>query len=156
MILELSYEEVTALNSAAERIRGGVGGGVAAPPEAIAALDDRLPLQGDIAVESPAEQGWLLAALDAVLAHLKQRMDVLILEQYVGADDPVNAYFDYANVLTARHRLFELGRRMRAVNEVIRDSEPEPGDGPEDDDAGTGPDVDLTGPGGDGTGPVSG
>ena len=122
MILELSYEEVTALNSAAERIRGGAGGGVAAPPEAIAALDERLPLRGDIAVESPAEQKRLLSALDAVLAHLKQRMDALILEQYVGADDPVNAYFDYANVLTIRQRLHRIGLRMRAVNEVIEDS----------------------------------
>jgi hypothetical protein len=29
-----------------------------------------------------------------VLDHLRERMDALILEQYVGADDPVNAYFD--------------------------------------------------------------
>ena len=153
MILELSYEEVTALNSAAERIRGGAGGGVAAPPEAIAALDERLPLRGDIAVESPAEQKRLLVALDTVLAHLKQRMDALILEQYVGADDPVNAYFDYANVLTARRRLFELGHRMRVVNEVIRDSEPDPGSAPDDGEAGPG--SDLHGPPGDGSEPTS-
>ena len=137
MILELSYEEVTALNSAAERMRGAGGGGVAAPPEAIAALDERLPLQGDIAVDTPAEQARLLRAMDAVLDHLKQRMDALVLEQYVGADDPVNAYFDYANVLTARHRLHRIGLRMKAVHEVIRDSElgddepgSEPGIGP--------------------------
>lgn len=122
MILELSYEEVTALNSAAERIRGEVGGGVAAPPEAMAALDERLPLRGDISVDGPAEQARLLAALDAVLGHLKERMDALILEQYVGADDPVNAYFDYANVLTTRHRLHQIGVRMRAVDRVIEDS----------------------------------
>lgn len=130
MILKLSYEELTALNSAAQRMRDGVGGGVAAPPEAIAALDERLPLRGDVAVDSPEEQARLLAAIDAVLAHLRERMDALILEQYVGAEDPVNAYFDYANVLTARHRLFELGRRMRAVNEVIRESEPGAGPDP--------------------------
>lgn len=154
MILELSYEEITALNSAAERMRGGVGGGVAAPPEAIAALDERLPLRGDIAVDSPAEQERLLAALDAVLAHLRERVDALILEQYVGADDPVNAYFDYANVLTARHRLVGLGRRMRALNEVIRDSDPDPGSGPEDEDVGAGTDIDPIGPGGHGTDPI--
>jgi hypothetical protein len=127
MILELSYEEVTALNSAAERMRGGHGGGVAAPPEAIAALDERLPLRGDIEIDGPAEQARLLAALDAVLVHLKQRMDTLILELYVGADDPVNAYFDYANVLTTRHRLHELGVRMRTVDEVLDDLATGPG-----------------------------
>ncbi len=125
MILELSYEEVTALNSAAERMRAGEGGGVAAPPEAIAALDERLPLRGDLVVDTADEQARLMAAMDAVLAHLRQRMDALILEQYVGADDPVNAYFDYANVLTARHRLAHLGHHMRAVDQVIRDSEPD-------------------------------
>lgn len=129
MILELTYEEVTALNSAAERLRGAGGGGVAAPPEAIAALDERLPLAGDIAVDSPMEQVRLLQALDVVLDHLKQRMDALVLEQYVGADDPVNAYFDYANVLTARHRLHRIGLRMQAVHQVIQDSEP--GDDPD-------------------------
>ena len=142
MILELSYEEVTALNSAAERMRGAGGGGVAAPPEAIAALDERLPLQGDIAVDTPAEQTRLLRALDAVLDHLKQRMDALVLEQYVGADDPVNAYFDYANVLTARQRLHRIGLRMKAVHEVIRDS------GLGDDDPDSEPGTDPTGPAG--------
>ena len=123
MILELTYEEVTALNSAAERMRGSSAGGVAAPPEAIAALDEHLPLAGDISVHSAVEQARLLRALDAVLAHLRSRMDTLILEQYVGADDPVNAYFDYANVLTARHRLVQIGNRLRAVDRVIRESE---------------------------------
>jgi len=135
MILELSYEEVTALNSAAERMRAGGGGGVAAPPEAIAALDERLPLPGDVTVDSAAEQARLMAAMDAVLAHLKQRMDALILEQYVGADDPVNAYFDYANVFTVRHRLAHLGHHMRAVDAVIRESEPDDADSPDNGDA---------------------
>lgn len=123
MILELTYEEITALNSAAERIRGASGGGVAAPPEAIAALDERMPLRGDIAVDSADEQERLLKAVDAVLDHLRQRMDALILEQYVGADDPVNAYFDYANVYTARHRLDLIGRQLRAVADVLQSSD---------------------------------
>lgn len=127
-ILQLSYEEVTALNSAAQRMSGAGGGGVAAPPEALAALDERLPLQGDISVDSLEEQGRLLEAMDAVLDHLRHRVDALILEQYVGADDAVNAYFDYANVLTARHRLRQMGHEMRAVAELIRDSDPEPTD----------------------------
>ena len=126
MILELTYEEVTALNSAAERIRGAGGGGVAAPPEALAALHERLPLQGDVSIRTVADQARLLRAVDVVLGHLKQRMDALVLEQYVGADDAVNAYFDYANVLTARARLHTLGQEMRAMTELIGWQGPNP------------------------------
>lgn len=119
MILELSYEEMTALNSAVERMRNAGRGGVAAPPEALAALDERLPLQGDISVGTLSEHHRLLRAMDGVLRHLKQRMDVILVEQYVGADDAVNAYFDYANVFTARHRLHRMGEKMAAMADVI-------------------------------------
>lgn len=119
MILELTYEEMTALNSAAERMRSAGGGGVAAPPEVLAVLDERAPLHGDVSVDTLREQRRLLAALDAILDHLHHRMDALVLEQYVGSDDAVNAYFDYANVLTARARLDALGHEMRAVAEII-------------------------------------
>lgn len=133
MILELTFEEVTALNSAAERIRSAGSGGVAAPPEALAALDERLPLQGDVSIRTLPDQARLLLAMDFVLGHLKERMDALVLEQYVGADDAVNAYFDYANVLTARSRLHALGLEMQAMADLISREEPEPGD---DDDQG--------------------
>ncbi len=129
MILELTYEEVTALNSAAERMLDAGGGGVAAPPESLAALDERLPLQGDVAIDTVQDQTRLLVALDAVLDHLRHRMDALVLEQYVGADDAVNAYFDYANVLTARHRLLRIGHELRAVADVISETEPDDTDG---------------------------
>lgn len=118
MILRLTYEELTALNSAVERIRSTGGGGVAAPPEVLAVLDERAPIEGDVSVDTFAEQRRLLDAIDTVLEHLRNRMDAIILDQYVGSDDAVNAYFDYANVFTARDRLEELGRKM-AVDELI-------------------------------------
>ena len=131
MILELTYEEVTALNSAAERIRAAGSGGVAAPPEVLAALDERLPLQGDVSIRTLSDQGRLLTALDFVLDHLRQRMDALVLEQYVGADDAVNAYFDYANVLTARSRLYGVGLEMQARADLLsgEDAESDVADG---------------------------
>lgn len=129
MILELTFEEITALNSAAERMLHAGRGGVAAPPEALAALDERLPLEGDVSVASLTDQARLLRALDVVLGHLKERMDALILEQYVGADDPVNAYFDYAYALTARDRLVRVGRELRAVAGVIEDARPDDASG---------------------------
>lgn len=120
MILRLSFEEVTALNSAAERLLSAPGdGGVLAPPEAMAELESRLPLEGDISVLTMAEQARLLRAFDTVLNHLKRRMDVIIVEQYVGSDDSVNAYFDYANVLGTRAKLLGLGEEMTAIIELI-------------------------------------
>lgn len=120
MILRVCYEEVTALNSAAERLLASPGGGgVVAPPEALAELEGRLPLRGDLSVETLAQQRRLLGAVEHVLTHLKRRMDAIILEQYVGSDDAVNAYFDYANVLTIQGRLQDLGREMIAMLEVM-------------------------------------
>lgn len=120
MILRMSFEEITALNTAARRMLAGTGdGGVLAPPEALAELETRLPLDGDISVRTLPEQDRLLGAVDVVLAHLRRRMDAIIVDQYVGSDDSVNAYFDYANVLTARSRLAGIGKEMAAMVELI-------------------------------------
>jgi hypothetical protein len=125
MILHVSFEEVSALNSAAQRLLGpSSGGGVVAPPEALAELESRLPVSGDVSVETLAEQTRLLGALDFVLTHLKRRMDAVVLEQYVGSDDAVNAYFDYANVLTIRTRLEAIGREMAALIELMTGKAP--------------------------------
>jgi hypothetical protein len=125
MIVRVSFEEVTTLNAAAERLLSRVdGGGIAAPPEVMAELEARLPLRGDISVTTLAQQQRLLRAVDYVLDHLRGRMDALIVELYVGADDTVNAYFDYANVLTVRSRLDELGVEMVALIELMTGSKP--------------------------------
>lgn len=125
MILRMSFEEVTALNSAAERMLAPEGSGsVMAPPEVLSELVTRLPLKGDISVRTLAEQARLLAALDSVVDHLKRRMDALVMEQYVGSDDAVNAYFDYANVLTARSNLVAIGERMEEAIEAMTGREP--------------------------------
>lgn len=123
MILRISFEEVTTLNSAAERLLSAPGDGmVMAPPEALAELETRLPLEGDVSIMTLGEQSRLLRALDLILAHLKRRMDAIVVEQYVGSDDSVNAYFDYANVLSTRSQLLGMGREMTAIVELIRGS----------------------------------
>ncbi len=131
MILRISFEEVTALNSAAERLLSSdTGGGVvAAPPELLAELEARLPLTGDISVTTLAEQMRLARALDVVQDHLKRRMDALVIEQYVGSDDAVNAYFDYAYVLSLRAKLRAIGREMELMIELMT------GDAPTQDEA---------------------
>jgi hypothetical protein len=125
MILKMSFEEVTALNAAAERLLSSPnGGGVAAPPEVMAELEANLPLRGDISVLTLGQQRRLVRGLDFVLEHLKRRMDALIVELYVGADDAVNAYFDYANVLSLHARLDPIGREMVALIELMTGSAP--------------------------------
>jgi hypothetical protein len=129
MILRMSFEEVTTLNAAVQRLLTEPGrGGVLAPPEVLAELESRMPLRGDISILNLAEQGRLLGAVDTILDHLKRRMDAFVLEQYVGAEDAVNAYFDYANVLTTRSRLIGLGDEMSAMIEVITGDGPTAGD----------------------------
>ncbi|HUG40277.1 MAG TPA: hypothetical protein VMM12_07325 [Longimicrobiales bacterium] len=120
VIFRIAFEEIAALNSAAERLLTSEGDvAVVAPPEVLAEVESRLPLEGDFSVGTLAEQRRLLAAVDYILDHLKRRMDAIIADQYVGSDDSVNAYFDYANVLTIRLRLIEAGREMAAMVEVM-------------------------------------
>lgn len=120
MIFRVTFEEISALNSAAERLLTPAGNvPVMAPPEVLSELELRLPLGGDLSVETLGQQRRLLSAVEYVLDHLRRRMDALIVERYVGADDAVNAYFDYANVLTVRSRLLEAGREMAAMVEVM-------------------------------------
>ncbi|NIP83924.1 MAG: hypothetical protein GWM90_33720 [Gemmatimonadetes bacterium] len=129
MILRVSFEEITTLNTAAERVLAVSGGGrVMAPPEALAELAARLPLGGDISVHTLGQQNRLLRAVDTILSHMKRQMDEIIVDQYVGSDDAVNAYFDYANVLAVRSRLQGMGREMAALLEVMLDGPPSPED----------------------------
>ena len=120
MIFRVSFEEIAALNSAAERLLTPAGDvPVMAPPEVLAELESRLPLEGDVSVGTLAEQRRLEGAVTYILDHLRRRMDAIVLDQYVGSDDAVNAYFDYAYVLTIRERLAEAGREMSAMLEVM-------------------------------------
>ncbi len=119
MILRLSYEELVALNSAAEQILGGEGAGVLAPPEPAAVLERRLPLEGDISVITLSEQRELMRAMETLVDHLHRRMDRSILDRHPAAEASVAAFFDYATVLTVRARLAEIGAEMEALIEVM-------------------------------------
>lgn len=125
MILRLTFEEITALNSAAQRLLESSGeGSVLAPPEAMAELESRLPLEGDISVRTLPEQLRLSGAVSMLLDESKRRMDAFVVEQYVGSEDSVNAYFDYANVLAAQARLTELRREMEALADLMAVDDP--------------------------------
>ncbi|MBX6364064.1 MAG: hypothetical protein IRZ00_09375 [Gemmatimonadetes bacterium] len=127
-MVRCSFEELAALTAGAERTlqTAAVGGaGVVAPPQEIVDVEALLPrLTGDLDVRTLAEQRSLCRAVDLILETLRARMDETILEQYVGAEDAVVAYFDYAHVLTIRERIRRVGKEMEALIELITGAPP--------------------------------
>lgn len=123
MILHCTFEELSALSAAAERVLSGSGEAgiaVAAPPEVVADLEALCPrLVGDITVRTLAEQRSLLRAIDYVLTDARARMDTAILEGNPAAEDAIAAYFEYANVLNVEDRLRHIGEEMTALIELM-------------------------------------
>ena len=127
MILHCTFEELSALSAGAERVLASVESqaNVAAPPESVADLEALYPrLRGDITINTLAEQRRVEGALEFLLEELRQRMEQTVLTLYVGADDAVNAYFDFANVLTVRERVIGMGREMVALIELMTGEPP--------------------------------
>ena len=127
MILRCSYEELAALTATARRVLDDVTGrgAVVAPPELAVELETLLPrLEGDLEIETLAAQRRLQRVFDYLLDVLQDRVDRLILDQYVGSDDAVNAYFEYANILTLATKLREIGDEMESLIELMTGSPP--------------------------------
>jgi len=123
VLVRCTYEELMALAAGAEMtlegvVRGGVG--IAAPPRELADVEKLLAhADGDFELQNLSDQRSLARAVDAILETLHARMEDTVLEGYVGAEDAVVAYFDYAHVLTVRERVRRTGEEMEAVNELM-------------------------------------
>lgn len=129
MILRCTYEELAALSSGSERLLMSADHGVsvAAPPEVVAQVESFVGRpSGDISIETLAEAERLLAAVRAVQDHAKEFMDRTTLEQYVGSEDAVQAYFDYGHVLAVAHRLERMANAMAAMIELMTGAPPTP------------------------------
>lgn len=129
MLVRCSFEELVALTAGAERTMAaaaiGAGAGVAAPPRELADVEALLARSdGDLELETLAEQRSVARALDLILATLHEYMEETILEQYVGAEDAVVAYFDFAHVLTLRERVRRAGEEMEAVIDLMSGGPP--------------------------------
>jgi len=128
MILRCTFEELSALTASAGRLLDAHddGGRVSAPPRVMETLEALLPeLNGDLSINTLAEQQRLEEALEMVLEDARQRMDRLVLEQYPAAEEAVNAYFEYANILTVLDRLRRMGAEMRAIIELTTGRPPD-------------------------------
>ncbi len=125
VLVQCSFEELNALTTGAEQTLQvaaafGGGAGVVAPPRELADVEALLArMDGDLELETLAEQRSVARALDLILAVLRERVDVTILEQYVGSEDAIAAYFDFAHVLTVSERVRLAGEEMEAVIELM-------------------------------------
>ncbi len=127
MLVQCTFEEMSALTAGAEATleAAALGGGVAAPPREVADVEALLArTDGDLELETLAELRSVERAVDLILAYLRERVDATILEQYVGAEDAVTAYFDFAHVLTFRERVRRAGEEMDALMELMNGVDP--------------------------------
>jgi hypothetical protein len=123
VILHCTFEELAALSAGAERVladAGGAGVAVAAPPEIVSELETLTPrLIGDLTVSTLAEQRRIARAISFVLGDLKTRMDSSIVLEHAASESAVQAYFEYAHVLSIEDKLRRLGSQMSAMIELM-------------------------------------
>jgi hypothetical protein len=123
MILYLSFEELTALSAEAERVLAtseSAGYGIAAPPAFLAEVEQFAQLLvGDVTVDNLEQQRSMRRVVDYLLDRCRVRMDRVVVDQHAAAENAVAAYFDYAHVLTARHRLDGIGAEMTALVDIL-------------------------------------
>lgn len=121
MILHCSFEELTALNAAAERVLEAAGSGsVAAPPESLADIEALLlRLTGNISIDSLEDQASVQRAVEVLVQDARNRTDATILEEHPAAENAIRAYFEFAHMLTVLQRLRHMGDEMRALVELI-------------------------------------
>jgi hypothetical protein len=129
VILHCTFEELAALSAGAERVLaevGEAGVAVAAPPEVVANLEALQPrLIGDITITTLAEGRSIARAVGYVLSDLKARMDSCILTEHPASERTVQAYFEYAHVLSVEDRLRRIGDQMAALIELMTGAPPD-------------------------------
>jgi len=126
MILHCSFEELTALDAAIERVLVAVNsGGVAAPPDVLPDLESLAPrLDGDLSVDSLEDLSSIQRAIEFLLEEARERTDTLILGEYAEAESAILSYFEYAHLLTVLERVRHIGAEMRGLIELMTGQPP--------------------------------
>lgn len=129
MILYLSFEELAALGSCAERVllaNSVSGHGIAAPPQLVADVEQfSQRLTGDISISSLDDQRTLQLVVKHLLDRSRAAMDEAIILQHAAAESAVAGYFEYAHVLTVSHRLGVIGEEMAAIVQLMTGDDPD-------------------------------
>ncbi len=126
VILHCTFEELSALAAGTHRVLAEADEAavvVAAPPQIVADIEALAPrLTGDISLATLAEQRSIARAAAYIVADLKQRMDATIITEHPASEATVQAYFEYAHVLSFEDRLRRLGDQMSALIELMTGS----------------------------------
>lgn len=105
----------------------GGGGAVVAPPESRSPVEALLlRLDGDLEVETLADQQELAQAISAIVDCLRSDMETAVLAMHPADEGAVAAYFEFAHALTVQTRIQEVGREMSAMIELVTGQEPTP------------------------------
>ena len=133
MILYLSFEELSALNTSAAAVLADHAAGalgIAAPPQAIAEIELLIPhFVGDLSLRSLDEQRRAQRAVRHLTLHARRHMEHTVLAQHPADEGAVAAYFDYAHLLTVGRKLELLGEEMAALIRLLTEHHPESEDG---------------------------
>jgi len=126
MILRCNYEELQALRSGVSAFLGLEPGSepaaVAAPPLTRARVEALLQrLDGDVSIETLAEQREIEAGARAIVEFLQSEMKTLISDLTPSDDAAVDAYMDFANAYCVLVRLRQIGNDMESLIEVMMD-----------------------------------
>lgn len=129
MILHCNFEELRALASGGEMVaqsaRSQCGGGVAAPSEAVAHLEQLLPrLTGDLSITTLDEQEAVRKAVALICTSLKNRMDEKVVEEHPGHEEAVSLYFDYGYSRAVLDRVEGMGAEMAGMIELMTGESP--------------------------------
>jgi hypothetical protein len=123
VILRCTFEELSALQAGAERVLAEASSGAAvvtAPPEVVAEVEALMPrLTGDLSLFTLADQRRVAGAIGFIVNELKQRMDIMLLEQHPASEYAVQAYFEYAHALRVQYRANRIGFEMAAMIELM-------------------------------------
>lgn len=123
MLLRCNYEEVRALRLGADAVMEGEAPAPGAR-DAVVALRPRL--EGDLSVDTLADQRAVALALDSIVGSLRDDMERAVVTTHPAHEDAVAAYFDFAHALGVQARLGELGREMEALIELVTGTHPTP------------------------------
>lgn len=123
MILNVNYEELLALKAGADSVLAEgeeTGVAVAAPTEERALVEALVALlEGDLSIDTLAEQREIQTAVAAICQALHVDMDTMVLETHPAHEGAVAAYFDYAHARAVLGRIDDLGAHMEALIELV-------------------------------------
>jgi hypothetical protein len=129
VILYLSFEELAALGSCAERVlfaNAATGHGIAAPPQLVADVEQFAQrLESEISIATLEDHRTLQLVVGELLDRCRAAMDEAVIMQHAAAESAVAAYFEYAHVLTVSHRLQAMGDEMAAIVQLMTGDDPD-------------------------------